>query len=225
MDKKKSGDPLAGEVETRRSPDRASEGDRRRGKFRDFRRAYPGFVFTLGLALAAILAVDAWLVFKRVRYNSELSDLRSSMTAAERQRSDLIVEEEENKLQIAIELAKRQAKFDKKLHLNVAVDSARMYLTRDGALLREMPVQFGPERPAEENSAAPPVAIPRGERTVADIGEGRITLDGGTVILASDAGGSANDSTPIPPGALRIAREDMEAIKPNLSAGMKVYFY
>ncbi|MBA3467308.1 MAG: hypothetical protein H0T21_07835 [Gemmatimonadaceae bacterium] len=225
MDKKKSSDPIAGEVETRRSPDRAGEGDRRRGKFRDFRRAYPGFVFTLGLALAAILAVDAWLVFKRVRYNSELSDLRSSMTSAERQRSDLIVEEEENKLQIAIELAKRQAKFDKKLHLNVAVDSARMYLTRDGALLREMPVQFGPERPAEENSSAPPVAIPRGERTVADIGEGRITLDGGTVILASDAGKSANDSTPIPPGALRIAREDMEAIKPNLSAGMKVYFY
>ena len=35
----------------------------------------------------------------------------------------------------------------------------------------------------------------------------------------------ANDSTPVPPGSLRIRKEDMEAIMPNLSAGMKVYFY
>ena len=42
--------------------------------------------------------------------------------------------------------ARALAKFDKKLHLNVSVDSARMYLTREGALLREMPVQFGPEQ-------------------------------------------------------------------------------
>jgi hypothetical protein len=210
------------DLETRRNPDRANEGDRRRGGWKDFRRAYPGFVFVLGLGLLAMIAVDGWLIAKRLKYDHDVSQLRAHMTAAERQRSDLIVEAEQNKLRIAIELAKRQAKFDKRLHLNVSVDSARMYLTREGALLREMPVQFGPERPATEESDAPPAAIPRGERTVAELSDTKITLDGGAFIGSV---ASLNDSTPIAPGSLRIASEDMKAIMPNLKAGMKVYFY
>ena len=210
---------------TRRSPTRAAEGDRRRGRWSDFRRAYPGFVFVLGLGLVAMLAVDAWLIAKRVKYNHDVTELRSHMSEAERERSDAIVRAEENKLRIAIELVKRQSKFDKKLHLNVSVDSSRMYLTREGALLREMPVQFGPERPVTETSDAPPAAIPRGERTVADLDDTRITLDGGTFILAAKAPNVANDSTPIPPGSLRVGMEDMKAIMPNLKTGMKVYFY
>jgi hypothetical protein len=212
-------------LETRRRPDRAAEGDRRRGTWRDFRRAYPGFVFVLGLGLAAMVALDGWLIAKRFKYNRDVSLLREHMTQAERERTDAIVQSEQNKLRIAIELAKRQAKFDKRLHLNVSIDSARMYLTREGALLREMPVQFGPERAVAESSSAPPAAIPRGERTVADLSEISITLDGGTQILASRATDPVNDSTPIPPGALRISITDMKAIMPNLSAGMKVYFY
>lgn len=208
--------------ETRRSPDRAGEGDRRRGGWRDFRRAYPGFVFVLGLGVAAMLAVDGWLVAKRLKYEHDVTQLRAHMTAAEREKTDAIVQSEQNKLRIAIELAKRQSKFDKKLHLNVSVDSSRMYLTREGALLREMPVEFGPEKPTDPNSAAPPVAIPRGERTVADVGDSRITLDGGAAILSTK---TPNDPAPIPPGSLRISSTDLEAIKPNLSAGMKVYFY
>jgi hypothetical protein len=211
--------------ETRRSPDRSDEGDRRRGGWRDFRRAYPGFVFVLGLGLVAMIAVDVWLIAKRVQYKHDVAELRSHMTEAERERTDGIVQAEENKLRIAIELAKRQAKFDKKLHLNVSIDSSRMYLTREGALLREMPVQFGPERPASDSSDAPPAAVPRGERTVADLSDSRITLDGGAYILAATAPNIANDSTPIPPGSLRIGNEDMKAIMPNLKTGMKVYFY
>jgi hypothetical protein len=210
--------------ETRRHPDRADEGDRRRGGWSDFRRAYPGFVFVLGLGLASMIAVDAWLFVKRVKYNHDVAQLRSHMTEAERQRTDGIVQSEENKLRIAIELAKRQAKFDKKLHLNVSIDSSRMYLTREGALLREMPVQFGPERAVAESDSTPPAAIPRGERTVADVSESRIALDGGAYILSSTTSLS-NDSTPIPPGSLRVSLEDMKAILPNLRAGMKVYFY
>src|SRR5688572_8430432 len=120
------------DIETRRNPDRAAEGDRRRGGWRDFRRAYPGFVFVLGLGLVAMLAVDAWLIAKRVKYNHDVAELRSHMSEAEREKSDAIVRAEENKLRIAIELVKRQSKFDKKLHLNVSVDSSRMYLTREG---------------------------------------------------------------------------------------------
>src|SRR3954471_4254237 len=180
-------------VETRRRPDRAGEGDRRRGTWRDFRRAYPGFVFVLGLGLVAMVAVDAWLLAKRVKYNRDVVQLREHMTAAERERTDAIVQSEQNKLRIAIELAKRQAKFDKKLHLNVSVDSSRMYLTREGAVLREMPVQFGPERAAAESSSAPPAAIPRGERTVADLSETSIVLDGGTQITSSKSTNPVND--------------------------------
>ena len=211
--------------ETRRRAERAAEGDRRRGSWKDFRRAYPGFVFVLGLGVAAMIAVDAWLVAKRFKYDHDVKQLREHMTSAERERTDAIVQSEQNKLRIAIELAKRQAKFDKKLHLNVSVDSARMYLTREGALLREMPVQFGPERPPAPTDTTPPVAIPRGERTIADLGDTRIVLDGGIQILTSNTAQLANDSTAIPPGSLRISSEDMKAIKPNLSAGMKVYFY
>jgi hypothetical protein len=211
--------------ETRRSPNRVGEGDRRRGTWRDFRRAYPGFVFVLGLGLAAMVAVDAWLLAKRVSYNHDVKALRDHMSSAERERSDAIVQAEQNKLRIAIELAKRQAKFSTKLHLNVSVDSSRMYLTREGALLREMPVQFGPERSPSEASDAPPAAIPRGERTVAALSDTKITLDGGTQILSTTSAQLANDSTPIPPGSLRISLEDMKAIMPNLNAGMKVYFY
>jgi hypothetical protein len=211
--------------ETRRSPNRVGEGDRRRGTWLDFRRAYPGFVFVLGLGLAAMVAVDAWLLVKRVSYNQDVKSLREHMSASERERSDAIVQAEQNKLRIAIELAKRQAKFDKKLHLNVSVDSSRMYLTREGALLREMPVQFGPERSPSEASDAPPAAIPRGERTVAALSDAKITLDGGTQILSTSSAQLASDSTAIPPGSLRISLEDMKAIMPNLNAGMKVYFY
>jgi hypothetical protein len=211
--------------ETRRSPDRSAEGDRRRGTWRDFRRAYPGFVFVLGIGLVAMIAVDGWLLVKRVSYNQDVKQLRDHMSQAERERSDVIVQAEQNKLRIAIELAKRQAKFDKKLHLNVSVDSSRMYLTREGAVLREMPVQFGPERTPSDTSGTPPAATPRGERTVADLSETTITLDGGAQILSSPSAQLANDSTAIPPGSLRISLTDMKAIKPNLNAGMKVYFY
>jgi hypothetical protein len=211
--------------ETRRSAERASEGDRRRGGWRDFRRAYPGFVFVLGLGLVAMVAVDGWLFVKRVKYNHDVAQLRAHMTQAERARTDAIVQSEQNKLRIAIELAKRQAKFDKRLHLNVSIDSSRMYLTREGALLREMPVQFGPERAAAESSATPPAAIPRGERTIADLSDTKITLDGGVAILSSSATDLTSDTSAVPPGSLRITLEDMKAIMPNLSAGMKVYFY
>ena len=211
--------------ETRRRPEREGEGDRRRGTWRDFRHAYPGFVFVLGLALAAMVAVDGWLLFKRVKYNHDVTQLRAHMTVAERERTDAIVQAEQNKLRIAIELAKRQAKYDKKLHLNVSIDSSRMYLTREGALLREMPVQFGPERAASESSDAPPAAVPRGERTIADLSDTKITLDGGALILTTKSPQLTGDTTAIPPGSLRISLEDLKAIMPNLSAGMKVYFY
>ncbi len=216
-------DPFSGDLVTRRSEGR-DEGDRRRKRWTDFRRAYPGFIFTLGIALFAMLVVDAWLVYRRVAYASEITTLRSHMSGAEREKTDAIVEATESKARIELELAKRQARLEKRFHLNVSVDSARMYLESGGATLREMAVQFGPERNVTPAGDSLPAAVPRGERTVAEVDDGGITLDGGTRILT--AGGALDKETaPVPAGALRVAHADMEAIRPNLSAGMKVYFY
>ena len=52
-----------------------------------------------------------------------------------------------------------------------------------------------------------------------------ITLDGGTVILASSAPSVVSDSAALPPGAVRISRTDLKAILPNLNSGMRVFFY
>ncbi len=225
MEDNRPRDPLTGDLITRRAPDRSTEGDRRRGNWAQFRRAYPGFIFTVGVALMFMVGVDMWLIYRRLDYSHDISVMRGHMSGAEKQKTDLIVANTENKVRLAFELAKRQARLDKRLHLNVSVDSAKMYLEREGAVLREMPIQLGPERAVTAGSDSIPVAVPRGERTVAEVGADRIVLNGGTYILSSAGGKLLGDSTAVPAGAIRVGREDLEAIRPNLSAGMKVYFY
>jgi hypothetical protein len=209
----------------RRDPAGARTGDRRRGGWRDFRRAYPGFVFTLLIGLFAMVAIDAFLVLKQRSYEREVARLRANMTDQERERTDAIVAAEENKVKLALALARRQAKLEKSLHLSVAVDSGKMYLEREGAVLREMAVVLGPEGVVTAGSDSIPIAVPRGERSVVALDDRRITLDGGTAILASDAATPLQDSTAIPPGSVRMSRNDLKAIMPNLSPGMRVFFY
>jgi hypothetical protein len=217
-------DPLEGPGD-RRDPEKGREGDRRRAGWRDFRRAYPGFVFTLIIGLIAILSVDAYLVHKRRLYTAEVSRLRGAMTDAERAKTDAIIAAEDNKARIAIELARRQAKMEKALHLAVSLDSGRIYLEREGAVLREMAALFGPEKGVTPGSDSVPVVIPRGEVNVARIEDNRIVLEGGNAIEVAQANVASADTSPIPPGNVRIGRTDMEAIKPNLTPGMRVYFY
>lgn len=209
----------------RRDPAGGRTHDRRRGGWRDFRRAYPGFVFTLLLGLAAMLAIDAFLILKGRSYDAEVARLRGSMTDQERAKTDAIVGAEHNKMRIAIELARRQAKLEKALHLSVALDSGKMYLEREGAVLREMAAVFGPEARVSNGADSIPVVVPRGERSVAKADKNGITLNGGTIIAPSDAPSLAQDSTPIVPGGVRISRTDLAAILPNLHPGMRVYFY
>lgn len=215
--------PMDDQNNDRRDPAGKREGDRRRGGWLDFRRAYPGFVFTLLIGLIAMLAIDGYLVMKRRSYEVEVARLRANMTGQERAKTDAIVAAEQNKARIAIELARRQAKLEQQLHLNVAIDSGKISLEREGAILREMAATFGPEAKVGINSI--PIVVPRGETSIAKATEDGITLDGGTVIAPTDAASPAQDATPIPPGAVRITRKDLIAILPNLSVGMRVYFY
>ncbi len=217
--------PFDDEPGDRRDPGGGRSHDRRRGGWGDFRRAYPGFVFTLLFGLLAILAIDGVLVVKRRAYADEVSRLRGNMTETERAKTDAIVESEQNKTRIALELARRQAKIEKNLHLSVSVDSGKIYLEREGAVLREMAAVFGADTKVSNGTDSIPVVVPRGERTVARISDDGIALEGGTLIAPSDADPLAADTKPVPPGGVRIRRTDLKAIMPNLSLGMRVYFY
>jgi hypothetical protein len=210
---------------SRRDPEKGREGDRRRATWRDFRQAYPGFVFTLIVALLLIVSLDAFLVYKRRAYTAEVNRLRGAMTEAERAKTDAIIQAEQDKARIALELAKRQAKMEKLLHLAVALDSGRIYLEREGAVLREMVALFGPEKGTTPGSDSLPVVIPRGQQTVARLEENKIVLEGGNVIEAAGTDVASADTSPIPPGNIRIGLTDMKAIMPNLTRGMRVYFY
>ncbi len=209
----------------RRDPSGERKHDRRRGGWRDFRRAYPGFVFTLIIGLVAMLAIDAFLILKRRAYEAEVVRLRAGMTEQEKGTTDAIIAAEENKTKIAIALARRQAKLDKTLHLSVAVDSGKIYLEREGAVLREMAAAFGPDGMVSTGTDSIPIAVPRGERSVLSVDTDGITLDGGTVIAASDAPSLAQLADSMPPGSVRISRSDLKAITPNLNPGMRVFFF
>jgi hypothetical protein len=229
--------------------------DRRRVGWREFRRSYPGLVATMAIAIVLFLAADAWLFMRYRRYVRETADLRASMTGVERRRTDELLAQEQNRVKVMVELFRRQAKVDPTLHLSVSLDSGVMYLERDGALLREMPIMIG----AEKRVGIPPdtlhIAAPRGKRTVARLltgddawqvprwvyvdrgvppsdaplvgalGPAAIALDGETVIYSLPSVGPLNDSAYVLPGAIRVRASDLNAIAPNLRPGVAVYFY
>ena len=140
--------------------------ERRRQSWREFRLAYPGIVTVLFVVLVSMVAIDGWLVYQRVRYARETARLRASMTDQERRKADMVIAAEQNRTRVALELMRRQANIDKDLHLSVAVDSGVMYLERDGALLREMPVDVGSEKRVGNAPDTMKIVAPRGARTV-----------------------------------------------------------
>src|SRR5690348_2505913 len=148
------------------TPPRPQFPERRRPRWREFRRAYPGILAMMGFSLAVLIALDVWLLQKRARYVEEDARLRESMSGLQRQQADAILSNEQNKFRMMIELVRRQAQIDKELHLAIPVDSGVMYLEQDGALLREMPIQVGPERRVGTPPDTVYMAAPRGTRTV-----------------------------------------------------------
>jgi hypothetical protein len=134
--------------------------------FRTFRRTHPGFLAAIAIVITALLAMDGWIIYKRIKYSREIDRLRAGMTDAERRRSDLIVESEGRRLEIMVALIRRQALGDKEIHLSVSIDSATMYLEREGVSLREMPIEIGPEKTVGIGADTVRMTIPRGTRTV-----------------------------------------------------------
>lgn len=113
-----------------------------------------------------MVAIDGWLVYQRVRYSRETERLRAGMSDMERRKADMVMTNEQNRMRVTLELMRRQANLDTDLHLSVAVDSGVMYLEREGALLREMPVEVGPEKRVGSPPDTMHIVAPRGARTV-----------------------------------------------------------
>lgn len=133
------------------------------------RRVYHFFVGLAAIGLVLLLILDAWLVGRRSRYRAENQRLRASMSALERSRADELIDQERSKTRLAIALLRHQARVEPQLHLSVTIDSAAMYLEREGALLREMPIHIGPERRVGIAPDTVRLAIPRGARTIARV--------------------------------------------------------
>jgi hypothetical protein len=207
------------------------------------------------VVLLTMAACDALVVAKRRRYEAEIARLRASMSQVERERADALVAGERNKLMVAVELLRRQARLEPTLHLAVSLDSSAMYLERDGAVLRRMAVHVGPERRVGVAPDTVPLAAPRGVRTIAAVLSDStpwevpewvyadkgvappsvrmfagalgtaILLNGGTVIYSLPRIGPLSDSSYVMPGAIRAHSDDLRAIAPNLRAGMRVFFH
>ena len=120
----------------------------------------------MAIAVIVFLAIDGLLISRYRRYQRETRDLRASMSDVERKRTDEILAQNENRLKVMVELFKRQAKVDPTLHLSVSLDSGVMYLQREGALLREMPIDVGPEKRVGAAPDTLKIAAPRGARKV-----------------------------------------------------------
>lgn len=130
------------------------------------RHAYPRATQVVIAILALLVATNGVLGWRWMRYRAETARLRAGMSEAERKRTDMVVASEADRVGVMLELIRRQAASDQELHLAVAVDSGRMRLERDGALLREMQIEVGGERAIGEPGDTLRVVRPRGARTI-----------------------------------------------------------
>lgn len=137
-----------------------------RDRFREFRFRHPAFLAAVVIVALGVLAIDGYLLYKREKYRAEIHRLRAGMSEFERRRADAVLASEEKQLQVMVELLRRQARVDKEIHLAVAVDSAYMGLERDGAILRDMRVEIGPEKTVGTGPDTVRMTIPRGTRSV-----------------------------------------------------------
>jgi hypothetical protein len=134
--------------------------------FSEFRKRHPAFIAIVAVIIVGLLAADGWVLYKRAAYAREVARLRAGMSDFERRRSDAVTNTHEAQTAMMMELLRRQAKIDKEIHLAVDVDSGRMYLERDGALLRENAVEVAPEKRLGAGKDTVRMAAPRGMRTV-----------------------------------------------------------
>ncbi len=175
-----------------------------------------------GLAIL-IAAGDIVLVARAIGYARETARLRAGMSAVERARIDAAMQSDSNRLQVIVELARRQARGDNGLHLSISVDSGLLTLEQEGATLRSMPVDVGADAWVHNGPRdSVRITAPRGTRTVESLaGDSAVVLSGGTRIYARAAG----DSSRARAGSVRLGADDLHVLLPSLKPGQRVYFY
>ena len=228
---------------------------RRRPRWGEFRGAYPRIVTAMALGLAGLVALDTWLLYKRWRYSREIAQIRSGLSEVERERADSILAVNANRTRLQVALVRRDAALEDDLNLAVSIEKGRLYLQREGAQLREIPVKIGPEKSMGGGPGDVKLAAPRGRFTIAKIanashrwrapdwlmkerglpaaardfegglGPVAIILNGGTVIYSDPESGPLKDPNYVMPGAVRAGTADLQAIAEALDVGMPVYFY
>jgi hypothetical protein len=129
-------------------------------------RRSPKLLWILLIVVLALGGLDAWVLQRRAMYETEIHRLRGRMTDVERQRTDALLSSRNERGQMMMEIVRRRARWGKDIHLAVSVDSGRMYLERQGAVLRTMPVMLGAARRIGRRPDTVEVAVPRGMRTV-----------------------------------------------------------
>jgi hypothetical protein len=209
----------------------------------------------MALGLAGLIALDSWLLYKRWRYNHQIAEYRDGLSEVEKQRADAILASTANRTQLQVALVRRDSQLEDDLNLAVSLDKSRMYLQREGAQLREIPVRIGPEKSIGNGEGDVKLAAPRGRFTVAKVvdasyrwrapqwlmadrgqpagardfegglGPIAILLNGGTVIYSDPATGPLKDASYVMPGAVRASTADLKAMAEVLDVGMPVYFY
>src|SRR5687767_5647723 len=85
------GDPIAGERRSGGDWKPGEPRERRRDSWSEFRRAYPGILAVGLVAVLLFLGLDFWMLARRDRYGAEIEQLRSGMTAAQRERADVAI--------------------------------------------------------------------------------------------------------------------------------------
>lgn len=194
---------------------------------------YSRFIQIGGTIFVILLALNVWLGMRRAAYASEIERLRQAMSEAELQKSDLIIRSEKDRLKVAVELLRRQARWAPMLNLSIDLDSGVMYLARDGAVLRRMPVKITPGLSPGRDSAVP--TLPLGERSVLEVKQDgssqTLVLDGGERIFAAQADSVVQSDSVVSrsgsthAASIVISSADMKAILPNVATGMAVYIY
>ncbi len=191
--------------------------------FRTLMRRFPRTTRVVWGLAALLAAADGVLLAKRQAFARETASLREAMTASERERIDASMAVESDRQRVVIELARRDARGDERLHLSIARDSGRLHLEQQGAILRTTGVEIGPDMWVHQSGRdSVLLSAPRGARTIERIlGDTALALSGGTLLYARAAGDSASAL----PGSVRVAAPDLHVLMPSLKVGQRVYFY
>ena len=243
-------------MERREAPwEPAEPRQRRRPRWGEFRGAYPRIVTAMALGLAGLIALDGWLLYKRWQYTRQIAQVRATLSEVDKQRADAIIASSADRTRLQVALVRRDAQLEDDLNLAVSVDKSRLYLQREGAQLREIPVRIGAEKSIGSGPGDVKLAAPRGRFTVAKVvdesyrwrapvwlmtdrgqpagardfegglGPIAILLSGGAVIYSDPVAGPLKDPAYVMPGAVRASTADLKAMAEVLEVGMPVYFY